>query len=133
MKDLIYYAHSKLIYGTTREEKERAYLEKLFKVICPNRDMGERGSIDPYLDMVSQCSAVICSEYEKHIGRGVFSEVEHALKLGKRVLCIRGEPGEYILHPIQGIKIIDENDWRYFYGKIILMKIKAHSRRKISK
>ena len=64
----IYYAHSKKIYDTKVEKKQLKYLKNRFKeynVICPNNDIGELGSIQPYLDVVSQCEMLICSEYNR--------------------------------------------------------------------
>lgn len=118
---IVYYAHSKLIYNSLREKVERDFLERTFKkVICPNRDMGELGEMDPYLRKVETCDIVVCSEYEKHIGKGVFEEVNLALKLAIEVFCLRRQKRtcKFIFKTVTNVKIVDEQDWKYYYGKI---------------
>lgn len=125
MNPTVYYAHSKKIYGTKREIKERAFLEKTFmNVCCPNRDIGERGDIEPYLEMVRKCIKVICSEYLNHIGKGVLAEVQEALDKKKPVFCIKRYRANYYLVPVEGVEVFDEYDWKVFYGRLILKKIK---------
>ena|GEM_PF-2109727 len=115
----VYYAHSKLIYDSPREKQERKFLEKNFwKVVCPNRDMGDLGSIDPYLRMVDKNKIVVCSEYNSYIGKGVYSEIMEGLKTNKRVYCLRKLEGKYILLPVATVSMVDPNDWKMQYGKI---------------
>lgn len=120
MKSLMYYAHSKKIYNTKREQAELMWLLDNFsgKVVCPNNGMGELGSIEPYLKMISKCDGVVLSEYERHIGRGVFSEVERALLEKKLVLCIRRFVGIFYLIKVSRIEIVNNYDWSVYYGKI---------------
>lgn len=121
MKKAVYYAHSKLIYDTPREKSERSFLEKSFgKVCCPNRDIGEQGSIDPYLNRVQRSSQVICSEYQRHIGKGVFTEVSEALERGKKVFRLKKVKVGWMLEPVSAVKVVDEFDWKVCYGKLIL-------------
>lgn len=123
---MIYYAHSKRIYDTKQEKKERDFLEMRFKVICPNRDMNELGNIQPYLDKIGTCEMVICSEYKKHIGYGVFAEIKHALQLNKPIFVLRSKK----LIPIQNCEVVDETDWKIYYGKIITQPKKKRRLRK---
>jgi len=123
-KDKVYFAHSKMIYDTPYEGKLLNFLRKKYNIICPNRDVGELGDIKPYLKIVDKCKMVICAEYKKYIGRGVYSEVERALKKKKKVLVIRWKGKNLILIPVIGVKVNDEDDWRHRYGKIIVKEKK---------
>ena len=133
MKKLnVYYAHSKNIYNTSREKSELKWLRKQFKfVICPNNDMGELGSMEPYLQEVENNDAVVCSEYKGYIGRGVTSEVNTALSLNYKVWVLRKILGKFYLKTVKGSEIFDSNDWRYRYAKLILGKTK-HKEREVS-
>lgn len=82
----IYYAHSKKIYNTRKEEAEYAKIRKQFpdaRIVCPNRDLGELGSMESYLRVVGTCDAVVCSEYKRLIGKGALTEVLFAISSGK--------------------------------------------------
>ena len=117
---MIYYAHSKRIYGTEQERAELDWLKKKFpKVLDPNGDLGELGSIVPYLEAVTKCSAVVVSEYQKHIGRGAFSEIEHALSRKKPVHCIRKYRNKFRLVIVSRVEIVDGEDWAVRYGRIV--------------
>jgi hypothetical protein len=114
-KKKIYYAHSKMIYGTMQEKEEIALLRKKYKVVDPNNDMGELGNIQPYLRRIEKCDGVVCSEYNGYIGKGVYTEVEHALRLGKFVFCIR--KGKLLV--VKELLPVDGQDWARRYGKIV--------------
>lgn len=115
----VYYAHSKKIYGFDREAKERGFLEKNFrKVVCPNRDMGELGSMDPYLRMVRKCNVVVCSEFNSYIGRGVYQEIVEGLNKKKKVFCLRKIEDRYVLLPVASVSIVDADDWKVKFGKV---------------
>lgn len=118
----IYYAHSKRIYGTPREKSEREFLEQHFKeVLCPNRDMGEKGSIEPYLRAIETVEAVVCSEYKDHIGRGVFDEITFAMNKKMAVYCLREiEAMKRALIKVASAAIVDANDWAVRYAKVQL-------------
>lgn len=111
----VYFAHSKLIYGTKEEEKALKHLRKVFgSVVCPHNDMGELGSIYPYLERVSKCCLVVALPYKNFIGKGVFSEIEHALALNKPVLVLKGKE----LKTVYGVVVNDSKDWKFKYGKL---------------
>lgn len=117
----IYYAHSKLIYGTDTEASAIAYLKQQgFEVLCPHNDLGELGSIQPYLQAIDTCEAVIIHPYKGFIGRGVFEELKHTLCNNKSasVLCYNIVTG-YSLHPVKGYKLHDQMDWKFKYGKVL--------------
>lgn len=116
----VYYAHSRQIYGTDRERQERDFISDMFRnceVVCPNRDMGELGSLDPYLAMVEKSDIVVCTELDELVGIGVFSEVKHARKIGKPVFIMRG----FRFYPATGQQVVDRlNEIRY--GRLISSK-----------
>ena len=117
---MTYYAHSKRIYGSKQEKAELNWLNKMFaEVLDPNTGLGELGSIDPYLKAVSNCGEVVVSEYEKHIGKGAFSEVRQALSQNKPVHCIRKNRKGFYLVAVTGVAVVDEYDWAVRYGKVL--------------
>ena len=114
----IYYAHSMLTYNTVKEKQELKWLKKKYEVIDPNNDIGEQGIIEPYLKAISKCQGIICSEYEKHIGKGVYLEIEHALKLKLPVRCLRKNYLGNYLKDVKGLQVVNEWDWKVYYGKV---------------
>lgn len=112
-----YWAHSKKIYGTPEEAEILAVLEKVFdKVVCPNRDIGEKGDIQPYLDAIDDCDAVIVSEYQDHIGKGVYDEITFAIReKDMDVYALRN--WEFV--GVIAAKIVDPNDWAVNYGRLV--------------
>lgn len=117
-KQLYYYAHSKLIYNTKREKSEERFLKKKFMVINPNTDIGEMGSMNPYLKKIDCCTGVIFSEFNDCIGKGVYEEVKHAINNKKPVLCLKKSILNYKLIPVKKTPIIvDENDWKERYAR----------------
>jgi hypothetical protein len=119
--DLVYYAHSKRIYGTDREREELMWLREAFPwVVDPNSDIGEAYIIDPYLDAVSKCKMVVVSEYEKHIGKGVYQEIEHAFDKGIQVWVLKKQTDGYYIYRVADIKVVDETDWAIRYGRVVV-------------
>lgn len=118
----IYYAHSKKIYGSKREREERDFLSKIFNVVCPNRDMGELGRIEPYLKMVESCEYIVCSTYKNHIGKGVYSEIAHGLEKRIPVFCLKKQLSGYKLLEVLRVKEVDAwmSDWSVKFGKVVL-------------
>lgn len=123
---MIYYAHSKKIYETKREKQELKWLRKRFGrvIVDPNHDMGCFNNIEPYLDKVDECTQVICSEYKRHIGFGIFTEIEFAFKKKKAVRCLRKKLGRFYLVKVKAVEVIDRYDWGIRYGKVIIDKAK---------
>jgi len=119
----VYYAHSKLIYGSKQERDELTYIRKVFyPVICPNNDMGERSSIEPYLTQVQKSSYVVCSEVNEYIGKGVYQEISEALRRGIPVLALRKRSGIFKFHRVLYAIVVDDQDWKYRYAKIYIKK-----------
>lgn len=119
---LIYYAHSKKSYGSVEEQKVVARLAKRHQVINP-RDMGELGSIKPYLVKVNKSQAVAVSEYQGFIGRGVYEEVQYALYLNRPVYLVRSDRLKAMA--ITGAKIYDSSDWKVHYAILVKSNIEC--------
>jgi hypothetical protein len=121
----IYYAHSMKIYDTNQEQNEYSLIHSqfpLYKIFCPNNNapiswhnLTSKDVMTECLQKVKKSKIVIASEYQNHIGKGVFSEVNLALALKKPVYVVRGN--KFI--PVNSIKIIDANDWGIKYGQIV--------------
>jgi hypothetical protein len=119
---MIYYAHSKKIYDTPREKEEMTFIAQEFPdtaIINPNTDIGERGSIKPYLKAVADCDIVVCSEFAGHVGKGVYDEVFHGLGLDKEVHVLRKAGDKYFLKKVTGLDLADAYDWKVKYGKVV--------------
>lgn len=122
---MIYFAHSKKIYGTDAEEALRDLIEntlgKRFKVICPNRDLIYDGrGMELYLAQVRKSKLVICSEYRGFVGKGVYEEVKEAIKNNIPVYALRGLSFIYV----KDVEINDVDDWGVEYGKLITENLK---------
>lgn len=113
LNEVVYYAHAKKLYCTVEEKVQLQWLRSTFKrVIDPNSDLGELGSITKYLEIIKQqCTVVVCSEYFDYVGRGVFEELQFARKSGMPIFCLRKVDGDFILCRIKNGKIVDKNDW----------------------
>ena len=133
-KTKIYFAHSKKIYGLEVEEEMRAHIEQQFplsQVICPNRDMGELGSMKPYEEKVESCNMVVCAEHNGSIGKGQFCEILTAMKKGIQVMVICKAKGKdvfwkplnftakYNYSVVIGVVTRDTNDWKVHYAQLI--------------
>jgi hypothetical protein len=119
----IYYAHSKIIYGTQQELEEYGFLKKKFPkatIICPHNTVGELRDSKDYLYVVDCCSKVIVSELNGFIGLGVFAEVARALSNNTSVFVLREKSEEFCLWKVSGIEIINEGSWKNNYGTLIV-------------
>ena len=120
----IYYAHSMYIYNTRREKKELEFLRNEFQSVCnPNKDItwDNNTKMEPYFEAVKNSDIVVASEYKKHIGKGVFDEIMTAINNNITVLCLRRKLFKYQLYKIANVEIVNDQDWKKKYGKIILL------------
>jgi hypothetical protein len=105
------------IYNTEREQKELQFLKSKYqKVVCPNNDIGELGGIQPYLEIVKKMDIVVFSEYQNHIGKGVYEEVKTALMNNIPVKVLRGKG----IKTIKDVIIVNEYDWEIEYAKVLI-------------
>lgn len=120
----VYYAHSMQTYHTDTEKEELNYLRGLLpNVICPNNDIGNTNKgMHVYLKIVAWSDFVVVSEYQSHIGHGVFDEVSLALKLNKPVYCLRKAKDTFKFYRITNLVIVNKRDWKVKYGKVVTQK-----------
>jgi len=107
-----------LIYGTTKEKQDLKILRKKFQnVLCPNQDIGAaKKGMSAYLKIVEWADLVVVSEYAGFIGKGVYSEIQHAQNNRIPVKCLRGSK----LLEVKDTSIYNQSDYRFRYGKIIV-------------
>lgn len=125
---LIYYAHHKSKYNTKTELNEINKIEKAFnlsRIINPNGwiyQCGNENSImNQCLKMVENCDILVFSTLDDGvIGKGVYSEIEHALNFNKEVYLLKDKLYKFTMSDYNKIKIIyeDTKSWRR-YAKVI--------------
>ena len=120
----VYYGHSMKIYDTDTERAALSFLRKSFpNVICPNNDIGDSNrGMHVYLKIVAWSDLVVISEYQSHIGHGVFDEVSLALKLNKPVYCLRKAKDTFKFYRITDLVVVNDRDWGAKYGKVVVQK-----------
>ena len=113
----VYYAHSKKIYNSEREKNEYLFIKNIYpKTLCPNKDIGELGSLKPYLDIVKTMDLIIFSEYMNFIGKGVYAEIQTAIINKIPIKLFRNNN----LLNINKLEINNKNDWAIKFAKVIL-------------
>jgi hypothetical protein len=125
-----YFAHSMEKYNTAQEQQEYDFIVKHFNgfVICPNKHIGERGSIEPYLGIVAKVDVVFVSEFEGCVGRGVYEECICSMKNKIPVYVLKEKKKTFYFEVLTTIEIIDRSNWKKF-GKL---KSKKYSPKKLS-
>jgi len=112
----IYYAHSLRLYNTDIEQLELKQIAELFpklKILNPN---GMITDIKEAYKLIDKSDSVVASEYQQHIGKGVYDEICHALSKKKQVAVLRGGRlfRVYSEHQIEVLDI----DWQIHYAKV---------------
>ena len=122
----IYYSHSMRIYKTQQEELELTKIAELLpsrRIINPN---GAIASIQEAYQLINQSSGVVATEYQHHIGKGVYDEICHALSQKKFVamLRIKAESARSLPHgrlfrvySEHQIEVLDI-DWQIHYARV---------------
>lgn len=103
---LAYYAHSIRKYNSKEEREHLKFLQSIFpgSVICPNNNLGELGSIEPYLDIVSKMDVLFVAEYFDWIGTGVRREIKEARRYKIPIYVLRKENDELVLRKLKRVK-----------------------------
>lgn len=118
----VYYAHSMRIYNTEREAEELEYLHKTYgeeNVINP-ANLRYGNDMPAYFREISECDKVISSTYLGYIGRGVYTEIEHAQDEPLPVTVLRGSKKHGFREVnVEGVETFDRNDWSVAYGVLI--------------
>jgi hypothetical protein len=123
--DVVYFAHSKLDYETSRAAKVRSLIRHARpgkRLLDPSRmretwtQLVERlGSIEAVYELVTSCvHEVVALEHKGFVGRGVFLELEQAAHRGLPRYVVRGQQ----LVPVEGIELFDPDDYKRSYGRV---------------
>lgn len=124
---IVYFAHSKLDYCTSRAAKVRSLVREHrpdARLLDPSRfgqtwnDLAERfGSQDAVYQFVVGCAdEVVALEHEGFVGRGVFTELEIANQRGLPRFVVRG--GKLV--PVDSIELFNQNDFKRCYGRVFV-------------
>lgn len=111
-----YYAHSMAIYNSDLEKFEYDYLSDVFDglVICPNKHVGERRAIQPYLDIVERVDVLFVSEYKGYVGSGVYQEIQTALTHNIKIQVITHPTMDVQLKDFKNVKIVNHSNLRAY-------------------
>ena len=112
----IYYAHSMRRYNTDQEKSELKQIASLFpkrKILNPN---GAIYSIQEAYGLIDKSAGVVATEYQNHVGKGVYDEICYALSKRKLVVMLRNERLFRVYSPHQ-IEVVDI-DWQVHYAKV---------------
>lgn len=128
---IVYFAHSKKVYGTDEAEKARQAIFQLLpdhKMLDPERlpwkDYEEQAVAkglrkdSVYQAVVRKASRVVAYEHQDHIGRGVYTELTIARALGKPIHVLRFVGGTPYLLTVKHI-IRAGGDWKVRYARIV--------------
>jgi hypothetical protein len=119
----LYYAHSKLIYGTQQEIDELEFLKEKFpyaQIICPHYTIGEINDSKDYLFVVDISNDLIVSEFNGDIGFKVFTEISRAFSNNTNVFVLRKVDDKFYLLKVSGLKIINREDYKIHFGRVIV-------------
>jgi hypothetical protein len=118
----VYYSHSMKTYDQEQEKIELDFLQNKFeRVFNPNKEItyNRKKGLKPYLNAVKKSDIVVCSEFEGHIGKGVFREISIAFAYEIPVLYIKGTYPNFELKEVIGIKVVNKKNPRVKYGIVI--------------
>lgn len=127
---IVYFAHSRLAYGTKAALDARKVIETArpgCRLLDASRfdrptPIWERlvqlvGSYDTVTRLVVSCvDEVIALEHDNHVGRGVYSELAEAALYNKPCSVVRGGA----ILPVARLEFVDVNDWRRRYGRVVV-------------
>jgi len=112
----IYYSHSMRSYNTDQERLELTQIASFFpkrKILNPNGAVTDmKGSYR----LINTAELVVATEYQGHLGKGVYDEMCYALSKKKLVAILRNERlfRVYSEHQIEVLDI----DWQVHYAKV---------------
>ena len=122
----IYYAHSMRIYNTQQEQLELNQIAELVpsrdrrfvnsdnhRILNPN---GAIASIKEAYRLIDKSSGVVATEYQAHLGKGVYDEICYGLSQKKFVAVLRSGRlfRVYSEHQIEVLDI----DWQVHYARV---------------
>jgi hypothetical protein len=112
----IYYSHSMRSYNTDQERLELTQIASFFpkrKILNPN---GAITDMNQAYRLINKAEIVVATEYQSHIGKGVYDEICYALSRKKFVAMLRNGHlfRVYSEHQIEVVDI----DWQVHYAKV---------------
>lgn len=112
----VYYAHSMRSYNTQQERLELNQIAELVPsrgILNPN---GAIASIKEAYRLIDKSSGVVATEYQAHLGKGVYDEISYALSQKKFVAMLRNGRlfRVYSEHQMEVIDI----DWQVHYARV---------------
>lgn len=124
---IVYFAHSKLDYESSRAAKVRSLIHQTWpdkRLLDPSRmretwpDLAARlGGQDPVYELVISCvREVVALEHRGFVGRGVFTELQLAQRRGLPCFAVRDQK----LVPVEAIEIVDPDDFKRRYGRLLV-------------
>jgi hypothetical protein len=121
--EIIYYAHSKRIYGTDVEKRELEIIRKAYHtaIILNPSNLGWKSEPDWYHWMQNEfpkTDLVIFSDWNEFIGKGVYFEIEEAKRLSIPIKYL-GPDGKITKYFRLGK--IRERDW-VLHSKVMKVK-----------
>ncbi len=122
---IVYFAHSKLDYNTSKAAKVRSMIRDRrhdARLLDPSRmletwpDLVARlGGQEQVYELVIGCvSEVVALEHKGFVGRGVFTELELASRRGLPRFVVRSNQ----LLPVARIELHDPEDFKRAYGRV---------------
>jgi len=112
----IYYAHSMRIYNTQQEQLELTQIAELVpsrRILNPN---GAIASIQEAYRLIDISSGIVATEYQSHIGKGVYDEICYALSK-KRLVYVLRSGRLFRVYSTHQLEFVDM-DWQVYYAKV---------------
>jgi hypothetical protein len=118
-----YFSHSIEKFNKAQEQLEYDFIDRHFNgfVICPNKHIGARGSMKPYLDILAKVDVVFVSEFEGFVGRGVYQECFCSMEMKLPVYVLKEKKNTFYFEVLTSIEIIDKTNCKK-YGKLTSKK-----------
>jgi hypothetical protein len=112
----VYYAHSMRIYNT---DQEKLFFNKIASFFPKRKILNPNGAITDMKQayrLINQADLVVATEYQGHIGKGVYDEMCYALSQKKLVHVLRNGClfRVYSEHQIEVLDI----DWQIHYARV---------------
>jgi len=92
---MIYYAHSRMIYGSKLETYYYEHIRKMFnyeEIINPSSDIPQDLDSDLIMelcyDKISRCDVLVFTCIDGYVGIGVYNEIRHAFDCGVYVYLL---------------------------------------------
>lgn len=117
----IYFAHSLRDYNTPKETSDEATIKRFFQrgTVNPNGKLEQRNWQAKAQALIQPCKAVVFTEWQGYIGKGVSFEIEFALEIGLPVYLLRG--GQFYRITVENLQPPSDN-W-VFYRRVNVSRV----------